>query len=132
MSHTYLGGGQQPRRTPAPRPEPVSLTAARYLESAGLIVLERDWCCDQGGIAVIAREGGTLVAVYVRLGIGGRYGAPLDALGEAKLTEVRALTDIWRASRTSFQPTGARVDVVGVMREGNGGFTVEHVRGVTR
>jgi putative endonuclease len=62
--------------------------ASRFLEARGLQILERNFRCRGGEVDLIAREGGTLVFVEVRLRSGRAFGgaaASVDARKQAKL-----------------------------------------------
>ena len=62
--------------------------AADFLEARGLRILERNFRCRGGEVDLIAREGGTLVFVEVRLRSGRAYGgaaASVDARKQLKL-----------------------------------------------
>jgi len=103
--------------------------AARYLESSGLRILDRNWRCADGEIDIVAAERRVLVVCEVKSRSGTRYGTPLEAVSRAKRARLRRLAVQWlNAHGLRFDQV--RVDVVGLTYEGTGGFTVEHVRGV--
>jgi putative endonuclease len=88
--------------------------AAEYLESRGLRILDRNWRCAVG---------------EVKSRTGTRCGSPLEAVGRAKRARLRRLAVQWlNAHGIRFDQV--RVDVVGLVYDGTGGFTVEHVPGV--
>jgi putative endonuclease len=103
--------------------------AAEYLERAGLRVLDRNWRCADGEIDIVATERRVLVVCEVKSRTGLRYGSPLEAVGRAKRARLRRLAVQWiNAHGVRFDQV--RIDVVGLVRTGDGGFTIEHVRGV--
>jgi putative endonuclease len=103
--------------------------AAEYLESAGLRILDRNWRCADGEIDIVAAERQVLVVCEVKTRSGLRYGGPLEAVGRAKLARLRRLAVQWiTAYGVRFDQV--RIDVVGLVYEGTGGFTIEHIRGV--
>jgi putative endonuclease len=103
--------------------------AAEYLESCGLRILDRNWRCADGEIDIVAVERHTLVVCEVKSRTGKRYGSPLEAVSRAKRARLRRLAVQWlNAHGVRFDQV--RIDVVGLVYEGTGGFTVEHVRGV--
>jgi putative endonuclease len=62
--------------------------AAQFLETRGLVILERNFRCRAGEVDLIARHGGTLVFVEVRLRASDAFGgaaASVDARKQAKL-----------------------------------------------
>lgn len=103
--------------------------AADYLESCGLRILDRNWRCASGEIDIVAVERHALVICEVKSRSGTRYGSPLEAVGRAKQARLRRLAVQWlNAHGVRFDQV--RIDVIGLVYEGTGGFTVEHIRGV--
>ena len=103
--------------------------AAEYLESCGLRILDRNWRCAAGEIDIVAVERRTLVIVEVKSRTGTRCGTPLEAVSRAKRARLRKLAVQWlNAHGIRFDQV--RIDVVGVVYDGTGGFAIEHIRGV--
>ena len=103
--------------------------AAEYLESCGLRILDRNWRCAIGEIDIVAVERRALVVCEVKSRTGIRYGTPLEAVSRAKRVRLRKLAVQWlNAHGVRFDEI--RIDVVGLVYEGTGGFTIEHTRGV--
>ncbi len=103
--------------------------AAEYLERCGFRILDRNWRCADGEIDIVAVERHTFVVCEVKTRSGTRYGTPLEAVGRAKSRRLRRLAVRWlNAHGVRFDQI--RIDVVGLLYEGTGGFTIEHVRGV--
>ena len=103
--------------------------AVTYLEGCGFRILDRNWRCADGEIDIVAVERHTLVVCEVKTRSGTRYGTPLEAVGRVKRSRLRRLAAQWlNAHGIRFEQI--RVDVVGLLYEGTGGFTIEHVRGV--
>jgi putative endonuclease len=103
--------------------------AVSYLQDCGFRILDRDWQCDGEIIPVIAAERGALVAVDLRVRAGTRHGTPLEAIGTARKRAMRGLAARWLADH-GVRYEQIRIDVVGLLQEGTGGFTIEHVRAV--
>jgi putative endonuclease len=103
--------------------------AAEYLQSCGLRILDRNWRSADGEIDIVAAERHVLVVCEVKSRSGLRYGSPLEAVSRAKRSRLRRLAVQWlNAHGVRFDQV--RIDVVGLVYEGTGGFTIEHVRGV--
>jgi putative endonuclease len=103
--------------------------AAEYLRAHGLRILDRNWRCAEGEIDIVAVERHTLVVCEVKSRTGLQYGGPLEAVGRAKRARLRRLAVQWlNAHGVRFDQV--RIDVVGLVYEGTGGFSVEHIRGV--
>ncbi len=103
--------------------------AVGYLEGCGFRILDRNWRCADGEIDIVAADRGTFVVCEVKTRSGTRFGTPLDAVGQAKRRRLRRLAAQWLAAHGS-RFDQIRIDVVGLLRDGVGGFTIEHVRGV--
>jgi putative endonuclease len=103
--------------------------AADYLESCGLRILDRNWRGADGEIDIVAAERHVLVVCEVKSRTSARYGSPLEAVSRVKLGRLRKLAVQWlNAHGVRFDQV--RIDVVGLVYEGTGGFTIEHIRGV--
>jgi putative endonuclease len=103
--------------------------AVNYLEGCGFRILDRNWRSADGEIDIVAVERHTFVVCEVKTRSGTRFGTPLDAVGSAKRRRLRRLAAQWLAAHgTRFDQI--RIDVVGLLRDGAEGFTIEHVRGV--
>ena len=103
--------------------------AAEYLESCGLRILDRNWRCAAGEIDIVAVERHALVVVEVKSRTSLRYGSPLEAVSRAKRARLRRLAAQWLAAH-GIRFDQIRIDVLGLLRDGADGFTIEHVRGV--
>ncbi len=103
--------------------------AAEYLERAGYRILARNWRCAEGEIDIVMADRRALVAVEVKTRSGTAYGTPLEAVTRKKRSRLRRLAVQWvLANGVLFDEV--RVDVVEVLKDSRGGFTIEHVRGV--
>jgi putative endonuclease len=103
--------------------------AVGYLESRGFQILDRNWRCADGEIDIVASDRGTFVVCEVKTRSGTRFGTPFDAVGQAKRRRLRRLAAQWLAAHGS-RFDRIRIDVVGLLRDGADGFTIEHVQGV--
>lgn len=108
--------------------------AVRYLSSAGLAVLERNWRCRAGEIDIVATEGRALVVCEVKTRRDDAFGGPLLAVTPVKLARLRRLAAQWLDERGAQMlrntPREIRIDVVGVWAGGADEVRVEHLRGV--
>ena len=99
--------------------------AARFLESKGLVIVERNYHSRHGEIDLIARDGATLVFVEVRARGSNRFGgaaASITAAKQGKLTRT-ALHYLAGSGRTPQ----CRIDAVLLTGSGEEG-TVEWIR----
>jgi len=103
--------------------------AVAYLEGCGFRILDRNWRCADGEIDIVAVERYTFVVCEVKTRSGTRYGTPLEAVGRAKQRRLRKLAVRWLSAH-GVRFDQIRIDVVGLLYEGTGGFTIEHIRGV--
>jgi putative endonuclease len=103
--------------------------AVNYLESCGFRILDRNWRCAEGEIDIVAVDRHTFVVCEVKTRSGTRYGTPLEAIGRAKRSRLRKLAVRWLTAH-GVRFDQIRIDVVGLLHDGTGGFTIEHLRGV--
>ena len=59
-------------------------SAARHLVEQGMVVLDRNWRCEQGEIDLVLRDGEVLVFCEVKTRASAAYGAPLEAVTPTK------------------------------------------------
>jgi putative endonuclease len=109
--------------------EAAGKTAADYLEGCGFRVLDRDWRCDGEILSIIAADRRSLVVIDLRVRAGTRHGTPLGVIGSARKQAMRRLAARWLAEHgTRYDQV--RIDIVGLLQDGTGGFTIEHMRAV--
>jgi putative endonuclease len=103
--------------------------AAAYLESLGMLIVERNWRCAEGEIDIVALDGDALVIAEVKTRRSLAYGHPFEAVGREKLGRLHRLGAAWCGDRGLRIPL-RRVDVVAVLDDGVGEPTLEHLKGV--
>ncbi|HRK04042.1 MAG TPA: YraN family protein [Chlorobiota bacterium] len=70
--------------------------AARHLEAAGWIILERNWKYkNMGEIDIIAVDGEVLVFIEVRYRTRTEYGTPEDSITAVKVRKVRRTAELY-------------------------------------
>ncbi|MFT4287245.1 YraN family protein [Nocardioides sp.] len=103
--------------------------AARHLTGRGMVILDRNWRCDEGELDLVLRDGDTLVVCEVKTRSSPVGGTPHEAISPAKLDRLRRLAERWRAER-GLGVAGVRVDLVAVLRLVKGPALVDHVKGL--
>jgi len=103
--------------------------AERHLVELGLVVLDRNWRCDEGELDLVLRDGLQLVACEVKTRSSVDYGTPHEAVDATKLERLRRLVRRW-ADERGLRPPETRIDLVAVLQDGHGAARVEHVRGL--
>lgn len=103
--------------------------AAGYLESLGMLVVERNWRCPEGEIDIVALDGDALVIAEVKTRRSLDYGHPFEAVGTAKLARLHRLGSAWCRDRELRMPL-RRIDVLAVLDDGVSQPLVEHLKGV--
>lgn len=103
--------------------------AAAFLALKGYDIIETNFRYARREVDLVARHGGFIVAVEVKLRRGRRFGSAAQAVGPRKLARLRtALLGIAAETGGRFAP---RVDVVAIdLDEDARGMTVEHIIGV--
>ena len=109
--------------------EAASRAAASYLEGQGFRVLDRNWRSGSEILPIIAADHRVLVVIDLRVRAGTRHGTPLEALGEDRRRTMRRLAARWLAEHGKRYDQ-IRIDVVGLLQESAGGFTIEHIKAV--
>ena len=104
--------------------------AARYLEDAGMRVIDRNWRCPLGEIDLVAVEGATLVVVEVKTRSSEAFGHPLEAITPGKLERLYLLASRW-ARAHDLRVSGFRVDAVAIVDNGKTQPAIEHLRAVS-
>lgn len=69
--------------------------AKKFLEAAGLEILDRNWRCAVGEIDLLVRDGLTIAAVEVKTRTTTRTGHPLEAITTRKLHRLHLLLRLW-------------------------------------
>ncbi len=103
--------------------------AARYLTGQGMVVLDRNWRCDQGEIDLVLRDGDVLVICEVKTRTSVRFGHPVESVTERKAARLRRLAARWLAEHP-LRPAEVRLDLVGVLASPGCEPDLEHVRGI--
>ena len=107
--------------------------AADHLDSAGLVVLARNWRCREGELDIVARDGDQLVFVEVKTRSSLAFGAPAEAVDRVKAARIRKLALRWIAEARTRDAgifwSSVRFDVVSVLRSRSGPAQVTRVTG---
>jgi putative endonuclease len=103
--------------------------AAQRLVADGMVLVDRNWRCDQGELDLVLRDGEVLVFCEVKTRSSSAYGHPLEAVRPDKGMRLRRLAGRWLEEH-DVHPREIRVDLVGVLLSARGAAEVEHVRGV--
>jgi putative endonuclease len=103
--------------------------AARHLVEQGMVVLDRNWRCDQGEIDLVLREGDVLVICEVKTRTSLACGSPHEAVTAEKIERLKRLAARW-AEAHDVRPPETRIDLVAVHRPRRGASIVEHVAGL--
>jgi putative endonuclease len=125
----------EPRTTASPRLREKSLgrygedVAARYLNDAGLEIIDRNWRGRSGEVDLVALDGTVLVVCEVKTRTNDEFGGPLAAVTPTKLRRLRRLAAEWLADHP-IQVDGLRIDVVAVWRAPRGPAKIKHLVGV--
>jgi putative endonuclease len=88
---------------------------ARWYESHGYRVLDRNWRCADGELDVVARRDGVLVFCEVKTRSSNAYGVPAEAVTHTKARRIRRLAARWlsegrvRAPEVRFDVAAVRV-----------------------
>ncbi|MEP9381132.1 YraN family protein [Nocardioides sp. KR10-350] len=104
--------------------------AERHLVDQGMLVLDRNWRCDEGEIDLVLRDGDVLVVCEVKTRSSDQFGSPHEAVDDAKVERLRRLADRWKTERSLTNVPDVRFDLVAVRHTPKGAALVDHVRGL--
>ena len=96
--------------------------AARFLESRGFVVCERNVKIAGAEIDLIVEEPavdggpGTVVFVEVRSRGDERSGTPVETIGPRKRAQIRRAATAWLIARGLWERVAVRFDVIGIVR----------------
>jgi putative endonuclease len=103
--------------------------AARHLVAEGMVLLDRNWRCDEGELDLVLRDGVALVGCEVKTRSSFSHGSPHEAVTDTKLERLQRLLQRWMRDH-DVHPAETRVDLVAVLRPTRGPALIEHVRGI--
>lgn len=103
--------------------------AAEHLTSQGMVLLDRNWRCDEGEVDLVLRDGRCLVVCEVKTRTDLSHGSPHEAVTDVKLARLVRLATRWAVDH-GVRPPETRIDLVAVLRPRCGPTLVEHVRGI--
>ena len=101
--------------------------AARYLRLRGYRILETNYACRVGEIDLIAKKGGYIVFVEVKLRKSADFAAAREFVTAAKQQRIRSTAALWLSqNETELQP---RFDVVEIYapQGAEGKVTINHI-----
>ena len=114
-----------PRRALGQRGEDL---AARWYETGGYAILDRNWRRREGELDLILGRGRTVVFCEVKTRTSNRFGAPVEAITRVKQQRIRTLAARWLAERR-LGGRDLRFDVASVMVERGTDPVVEVIEG---
>lgn len=93
------------------------LFAANYLQEQGYQILEQNFCCRQGEVDIIAREGRYLVFVEVKYRRDLQNRAPAEAVDFKKQQKIRRAAQYYLYKKRCGEEAPCRFDVVAIAGE---------------
>lgn len=102
-----------------------------FLRSHGFIIIDRHVTSRYGEIDILAQDGGTLVAVEVKVRRSNRFGTAVESITKRKLEKlVAALQDI--QNKKKLQTEDIRIDLIALDPGAiPGQFSVSHIAGIS-
>ena len=114
-----------PRRALGQRGEDL---VARWYETGGYEILDRNWRRREGELDLILARGRTVVFCEVKTRSSNRFGAPIEAISRGKSQRIRRLAALW-LSESQLRGRELRFDVASVMVERGTAPVVEIIEG---
>ena len=103
--------------------------AADHVSGLGWTIIDRNWRCAEGELDIVAKDGPDIVVCEVKTRSSTDFGTPAEAVTAAKATRLRRLADRWLAAH-GVRHAAVRIDIIGLVGNGGGRFSVDHHRGV--
>jgi putative endonuclease len=105
--------------------------AARYMESLGYRVLDRNWRTKGGELDLVVASPRELVVVEVKTRTSERFGHPLEAVGQIKRARLWRLSIAWIAAHPrEAQGRRLRIDAIGLIGPDPETAALDHLAGV--
>jgi putative endonuclease len=105
------------------------ILAARFLEEQGLVVLSKNWRCREGELDLVLTDGHILIICEVKTRTSDNYGAPAEAVDDAKAGRIRRLARRWRA-RHYVANVDTRYDIIAIFWPPDDEPRINHLKGV--
>lgn len=86
--------------------------ACRYLQQAGLQLLEKNYRCPCGEIDLIMQDGDCLVFVEVRMRSSGSHGGALASITQSKQRKILRSAEHYLVVKKKYDRIACRVDVI--------------------
>ena len=99
------------------------IKAAKYLESMGVNILERNYQNRFGEIDIIGKEGNILLFIEVKYRKNESFGYPLEAVGFAKREKIRKMARFF-LNENHYYHYNIRFDCIGII-----GSQIEWIKG---
>ena len=100
--------------------------ARNYLESEGLVILDKNYRCKLGEIDLIALDGDYLVFIEVKTRTSTAYGFPVEAIGPRKQKKYIQMASVYTKQK-GLHGISFRFDVVEVMVRRQGQPAINHI-----
>jgi len=91
--------------------------AAKYLESKGYKIVEKNYNCSFGEIDIIARKDGFFIFIEVKYRRDLSYGYPVEAVTYSKQKVIRKVATLYIKHKNLIFEKNFRFDVVGILGE---------------
>lgn len=101
--------------------------AVRWLAGHGYQIVERNVVNHGGEIDVVARDGETLCFIEIKARDGDLYGPAIEAVTPGKQRRLSRAASLYVATRNLYR-LPCRFDVLGLDREGDGGWRYTLIR----
>jgi putative endonuclease len=88
---------------------------ASWYEARGYEVVARNWCCKEGELDLIVRQGRSYVFCEVKTRSSDAFGMPAEAVTRDKQLRLRRLAARWLEDDAPLRPREIRFDVAAVL-----------------
>lgn len=100
--------------------------AAKFLQKADFVIIERNYRCGLGEIDLITSAGDQLIFVEVKTRSSSRYGLPGEAVNAKKRSKYFQIATYYVNYKRLYS-LSLRFDVIEIMRKADGSYSVNHI-----
>lgn len=100
--------------------------AVHYLKKQGYTIIARNFTTRLGEIDIIAKDGGTIVFVEVKMRTNNAFGAPFESINAAKKKKLTNAASLYLKSLKGETP--ARFDIISIIRHPSGSNEIHHIK----
>ncbi len=102
--------------------------ACKYIQSKGMLLLQKNFSCKAGEIDIIAKDKENIVFIEVKTRTSDKYGKPSEAVSIAKQRKI-VKTALWYMSQKHLFDYMSRFDVIELLQDSEAAlFKINYIK----